>query len=55
MRNNVGGPKTKNGLSSFYSETVEDALTNPKKLYIYIYIYRYIERERERVKVWGVY
>jgi protoheme ferro-lyase len=44
LRNNVGGPKTKDGLSPFYSEIVGDALTNPKKLYIYIYI----ERERER-------
>jgi len=51
LRNNVGGPKTKNGLSSFYSEIVGDALTNPKKLYIYIYIYIERERERERVKV----
>jgi hypothetical protein len=44
LRNNVESPKTKNGLSSFYSATVGDALTNP-------YIYIYILRERERVKV----
>jgi hypothetical protein len=30
--------KPRMGLSSFYSATVGDALTNPKKLYIYIYI-----------------
>jgi len=45
LRNNVGGPKTKDGLSPFYSEIVGDALTNT---YIYIYIYRERERERER-------
>jgi len=42
LRNNVEGPKTKNGLSSFYSAIVGDALTSPKNK---IYIYR--ERERE--------